>query len=477
MYKAYLFFFLIFLSAPLAADLDDYPPTFCQLAQTYHYTQYQALIDELTERGIRDRCDLIELDHEGFQKVFAAVEEEMKALISDPKKADEDEWKRAVEKLFKLIQEKAVHVKRGIATPCARDFVDFFKDSYLIDLILKVIMAELRAMKDGNYVLWRATSTSPDVAKQIPDDQKKNESFSHGLFSGLLYDLDCITGACTYTRVYTAFQNFLGAQRKSEGYKFKFYRELRTLLPEYFDLQPDLPERYKAGLDVWKVLDEATAFYAQKYKVSKAFIKAINASRNIDDIQLVLKVTRLGVKSKKTIVEYRTNACGTVWGKLKEVHMEANKCKGRVAELEGKKSYLYGIVVSSKELEEVHEASVIDSDKVVDFRIDERGDFLEAKFAAYGKGEKFHIKMQVKSDAQCIEIYNNAPPHIFENRLREFVDNIEKNDNYLILINSFKRRERFARRASKNSQNITEIVPADTYGVERDDEGAAIEVG
>lgn len=416
-----IFVFFIFLSMPLRAALEDYPPTFYQMAQIYHYVQHKKEVDELSRfmgrthnwdglrlypfQGLSNRKNLDTERQEKFNEIFAAVDRDLSDLIPDPQTASDTDWQEAVRRLVAMIinEAKDEHKKgEGVAF--------YFNKVGGEEVIVEAIKAELNAMKKGVSIMWRASSTSPQAAIASDDVH----SFSLGLFSGFIYDNHWSGGACTYTRVLRAFDDYIRKAEVSEGAKLHFYAKLRANIPGYFEEHPELTSSYNLAFDIDDIYKNAAAFYAETCQLSSAFLEGI--AKNTEDNDWFEPHLMKGDQQVD-----RAEAEKTVWGIYYDLHrsfIELNR--KRLAERQ--KHYLYGVIMGPDDIEALRDKAIAASKKWVESKKkdsaarykditdeDIHTSFLEPQHALYGCGEVFHPKMPLAPDSEIIEIYNARP--------------------------------------------------------------------
>lgn len=382
MKKVAIFIAFVF-SFAVQADPKDYPPTAFQLAQIVHYVMKT---DEVYPevRDIKMAADAKEVFDKGLYGLPKAAaflkqaEAVIKREIKETSAATEAEWKEFVRKAV------------GFITKNAKS--DTLKASFTVhgcqEIIVKAILIEDKAMKEGKVVLWRGTDHVAEKAKAETVTQRsyidhngehkikenpKYHSFSLGLFSGFLFDghvnhfLGSMrsTSACTYT-YYSALLHH--KQILEEG-KAGLYRTMRQEFADFFKENSQYPQEYDEHENLRTLFQTAVDW--------------LNAHRrDVFTHDMYNKV------SQHLDCLYR-GFRGENFQTLPAFH-------------------LYGVTISPAELEHARLESAKGYDPLAVDTNTQRGEFLKAEHAVYGHGEVFHPKLVFPQQGQIIKIFDHV---------------------------------------------------------------------
>lgn len=200
------FIFVLFLVPSFVyAVPSDYPPSFFQLAQIHHYALNKDLIafkmSTARDRvGVESRLYEVKRDYE--IDLIKEVEAYVATLIKNPLHATSEEWEKALD-----------HILSSIENTQKEAIIMCFEEKGCREVILKAILAEQKAMKEGKLILWRALKKAL-VAEKESDDFL---SFSHGLFSGFIFDgyfYHCCEYSNFHACTYIYLSSFLRCKRR-----------------------------------------------------------------------------------------------------------------------------------------------------------------------------------------------------------------------------------------------------------------------
>lgn len=370
---------IFFLGFSVFADPKDYPPTAFQLAQIHHYVAKKAEIDHSLNLMFTSAEARTHLGKDGQKKHYLAeVEMLLKNYIEDPHTATRASWSKLIEILFPVL------TCEGMKNTLSASFLE----PGVKEIIVDAILAEQEAMKKGKVVVWRGSGSTSnrDQKKQVQTREiweglsckcevvPYYQSFSHGLFSGFIFDGHTHQRSSSYSEgsacTFTYFSASLYHKRAvSEGARGLLTR-LQSSFPEYFE---DHKERIssclsidsmRSGMDyLYKMVD----YYTEKKGKESAEVMLIQG-QYFDEVALI-------------------------WNLLGGIRTPLS-------------FHLYGVVMSQDELaQKSREAEETGDPNAMD-AADQRGEFFPPEHAVYGRGELFHPKMVFPEEADIIPLYD-----------------------------------------------------------------------
>lgn len=363
----------------------DYPATAFQLAQIHHYV----LNKKAVETGlITDRQGKIELLREAhkakalFQpgvtvngiapaQFLIDAETLLKSHIQNPAEATESEWSSFIDALMPVITRDGENstLSESFLLPGVKPF------------IIRAILEEQNAMKRGEVILWRASGKTGEKDRRNTifhresnqefgyneDDVPNYQSFSHGLFSGFLFDGHTnhysssytALSACTYTYLSAFLYHKVLAKNGADG----FYGTLKTKFPAFFLKYP-------------KTLNT----------------KITNIGEGIDYLNVIAKF--YDQEDITNIINNKFhNQAALIWnlfGGYREVP----------------EFHLYGVTMTKEQLEKESRAAEAAGTQEAFDSAEQRGEFFKAEHAVYGAGEIFHPKLVFPQNGEIISLHD-----------------------------------------------------------------------
>lgn len=379
MKKFFTLIAFIAFSCVAQAKPEDYPPTAFQLVQIHHYVTKKGEVDGKLNQLYKAREAKALLDEEGSSHQYIRdAEFLMRDLIRDPENTNRTTWEAFVDRLLPVI------TLNGIRNTISASFLE----PSCKEIIVDAIMAEQQAMKQGHVVLWRASGSTANLDRKnttrvrdiydgftlVGQEVAPNHlSFSHGLFSGFIFDghiHQCSssysdTSACTYTY----FSAFLYHMRMvKEGAK-GFCARLIRAFPDYFRAhknQISACRKIKSMMDALSFLDPIKEFYRDLNGEGADEITRIN-EQFMRELALIWEL----MDGVKTVPEF----------------------------------HLYGLTMAKDELAQKSQEAEETGDPDAIEAADLRGEFFAAEYAVYGRGETFHPKLVFPQEGRFIKLY------------------------------------------------------------------------
>lgn len=380
MKKIFLVSFSLFiLPFVVSASPQDYPPTAFQFAQIHHYVTKKAEIDQTLNLLYKASEANALLGEAGeAQPYLAEVEFLLKAHIADPREATRAEWSSLIDILLPVL------TCEGMQNTLSASFLE----PGVKEIILTAIMAEQKAMKEGHVVVWRASGSEANldqqklthVVERFEGYALKQEvrpcylSFSHGLFSGFIFDGHTHQRGSSYSDnsacTYTYFSAFLCHRRMVREGARGLSNRLQTSFPDYFSTHKDqisACHRLNSMMDGMSYLDKIKDYYSAKNGDEAAEVKLIN-DQFLSEVALI-------------------------WNLMGGIRIPP--C-----------FHLYGVVMTKEALaRKSHEAEATGDSDALDAG-DQRGEFFRPEYAVYGRGETFHPKLIFPQEGSIIKLFD-----------------------------------------------------------------------
>lgn len=367
-----IFAILSIMISPVLADPEDFPPTAFQLAQIRHYVGQD-------EKARHYRDYQITEPHYIAYAVPESLKNTEEWLLSHlPKKPTKGDWRSYVQ----MTLDEISRIFPGAF------LVESFQEKGTIDLITNAILAEQSSREEGKVVLWRVGQTALNE-----DAQKKDYlSFSHGLFSGFLFD----------------------------GYKYHLYpfRNVSSCTYTYFSSKARGNRLLREGISGFaaRVIEVLPEFFSQVSPTDYEDVFGVEKWPGATD-------SFWGAKTQNKLNIRRTLDIASEWYSRQEGYPRQQELQGLFGEVgimfkndslfPLQQLSLWGLKLTHGQLAEMYHEATLHRERGglrTGWLKDQRGEFVKPKYAVYGSGELYHPKVKLPDNPEVITLLDNVTP-------------------------------------------------------------------